>query len=467
MTPLEGREALEERLGLLSEWLEEHRALWTHRPFVEMPAPWEQEMPGLARWLRALPEATVDAMENDPSFLPPDAPAEITRLREEAAPLVDLPVAAGSRPPGLEDPRLKVFVKGRKWSQVVAFSSAVLAALPEGVVRLVDFCAGYGHLGRSLAAVTGLETVLVERDPLLCEEGRRLADRLGVPYRYVEAEARSPQAAEPLGEGTAAMGLHACGELADALIEQGILRGVTFLGAAFCCYHQVEDRPLYRPRSVAARALDLRLEPHLLRLPLYDEVVSHPRVQRARRREMAFRAGLDLLAREASGEDRYHSLGNLSVAELRGSFADFCATMSRRTGWVLPGRFDPGAAERAGWERARQARALGSVRGAFRRPLELWLVLDRALWLVEGGRGARVQTFCPREVTPRNLLVTSRLVGQGLSPTQVPRAGPLLPLRAAAKAPTRATAPAAKSATRRALKSVGVQPRPELPPIAA
>ena len=45
------------------------------------------------------------------------------------------------------------------------------------------------------------------------------------------------------------------------------------------------------------------------------------------------------------------------------------------------------------------------VRHLFRRPLELWLVLDYAVFLEEQGYRVRLGTFCDRQLTPRNLML--------------------------------------------------------------
>ena len=45
------------------------------------------------------------------------------------------------------------------------------------------------------------------------------------------------------------------------------------------------------------------------------------------------------------------------------------------------------------------------MRGLFRRPLELWLVLDQALFMVEQGYNVEVGSFCEPSLTPRNLMV--------------------------------------------------------------
>ena len=50
-------------------------------------------------------------------------------------------------------------------------------------------------------------------------------------------------------------------------------------------------------------------------------------------------------------------------------------------------------------------RNLELLRGLFRRPLELWLVLDRALYLEEQGFQVTLGTFCATQLSPRNLLL--------------------------------------------------------------
>lgn len=41
----------------------------------------------------------------------------------------------------------------------------------------------------------------------------------------------------------------------------------------------------------------------------------------------------------------------------------------------------------------------------FQRPLEIWLALDKALYLEERGYRARLLEFCAKSVTPRNILL--------------------------------------------------------------
>jgi hypothetical protein len=41
----------------------------------------------------------------------------------------------------------------------------------------------------------------------------------------------------------------------------------------------------------------------------------------------------------------------------------------------------------------------------FRRAIEVWLVLDRALYLQQQGYHVSVTTFCEKQLTPRNILI--------------------------------------------------------------
>ena len=63
------------------------------------------------------------------------------------------------------------------------------------------------------------------------------------------------------------------------------------------------------------------------------------------------------------------------------------------------------ALEQRGWQRLAEVRNLELVAGLFRRPLELWLVIERALYLKEAGYSVSLGEFCEAELTPRNLLL--------------------------------------------------------------
>ena len=403
---------LDGRLERLSVLLETQRSLWVPRPFVSHPVPWESDRPQVARWLRGLRDDEVDALEGDLDALDHEAPDGWLSLKAEATELCAVARLAEGRSATakLKNGRLRKGVKGRKWAQISAFAGIVaphVAGRP-----IVDWCSGKGHLGRALAALNeGSNITLVERDSSLCLKGAELSSAMSRThphsYRFVKANALDPATASEVPEGAAAMSLHACGALTDALHEHAIAREAHLIASALCCFHFLGGADEFTPRSALGRENDLRLTPALLRLPIHDEVVASRAARRARRREMAWRAGFDLLAREASGVDRYSPLGSIPKSTLRLSFEEFSSSVAEHGGVALPRRVDWASAQLAGEEYALRARALAMMRAIYRRPIELWLVLDRAHRLAEAGRPVLVGRFCEREVSPRNLMILS------------------------------------------------------------
>jgi hypothetical protein len=320
--------------------------------------------------------------------------------------------------------RLAWRVPGRKLQQVAAFAGGVGSLLPRET-RIVDWCAGKGYLGRHLALEGGHRVVCVEQSPALCDAGRRLDRRAGADCRWLCEDIHGPRAAEAL-RGAVAVALHACGELHRELVRRGVEVGARALALAPCCYHREAHkvRPpapaepwrltlppppapfRYLPLSAGAGGADPGLDEHALRLATSSEVVARPRIVRQRELEQVYRLGVDLLLREATGQDRYHPLPPLPARWYREGLSRFVERVARAVELQLPrGGLD--RIEEQARKKLRRARALGLVRGLFRRPVELWLALDVAGYLEEHGYRVRLGAFCDEAVTPRNLAIVA------------------------------------------------------------
>jgi hypothetical protein len=120
---------------------------------------------------------------------------------------------------------------------------------------------------------------------------------------------------------------------------------------------------------------------------------------------LAWRLGLEAILRQVLGRRSYTSLPTVPSRTWTRGFQDFCQLMDQRIGLGLPDGIDYAAFEAQGWRHSVEARALGIVRGRFRRPIEVWIALDRAQSLAERGWRVQVGTFCTPQVTPRNVLI--------------------------------------------------------------
>ncbi|MGY2185963.1 hypothetical protein D3C81_340600 [compost metagenome] len=386
------------RFTALDAFLIEHQALWKPRPFTYLHLPWETSYPELAGWLRGRSLEDAENSHNQPCLL--DAPEPFATLAQISLALSavdELPVhaleAAGHR--------LNVDVPGRKWQQIEAFASRLQFA--EAPRHWLDWCSGKGHLGRRLLQ-TGQQLTCLEYDPTLVASGQALSQRHHLHALHVEQDVLAANTASLLKSEHTPVALHACGDLHVQLIQLASAAGCKQLAIAPCCYNRI-SLTHYSPISSAAQDSDLQLSLDDLALPMSETVTAGARVRRQRDMSMARRLGFDLLQRELRGVDEYLPTPSLPSAWLDKSFADYCHHLASIKELSTIGPQDWPAREAAGWQRLAHVRNLELLRGLFRRPLELWLVLDRALFLRNQGYEVRLGTFCETPLTPRNFLL--------------------------------------------------------------
>ncbi|MEG0636017.1 MAG: methyltransferase, partial [Pseudomonas sp.] len=296
--------------------------------------------------------------------------------------------------------RLAVDVPGRKWQQIEAFAACLDFKHPAS--HWLDWCAGKGHLGRRLLQPRQHLTCL-EYDPALIAAGQALSDHHQMPARHHPQDVMAEDAVQQLRGEHTPVALHACGDLHVRLLQLASAAGCKHLAVAPCCYNRISSEQ-YQALSAPARASALRLSREDLGLPLSETVTAGLRVRLQRDTSMARRLGFDQLQRQLRGCDEYLPTPSLPSEWLHRSFADYCQHLAALKG-LSTGEQDWAALEQHGWQRLAQVRNLELVRGLFRRPLEMWLVLDRALFLQENGYQAQVGRFCETALTPRNLMV--------------------------------------------------------------
>ena len=391
---------LVDRFAALDRLLTRYRPFWQCQPFHWRDNCWRESTPALAACLDRLTTEQVFALETDPAALPAllkpwfpelDALAELCELPRHQEPLASVPDGLGN------------YIPGRKWQQLRHFA----AAMPGVRGPVLEWCAGKGHLGRLLAFQSGQPVLSLEWQAELCEAGQRLATRARVPMRFVQGDAFSAAAQELVQPQQHAVALHACGELHMRLLQVAAQRHTQALSISPCCYHLISGAS-YQPMSEAARASALRLTTQDLRMTVQETVTAGERERRLRNIELTWRLGFDLLQRQLRGVDGYLPVPNLQKRWLSGSFVEFARWALAVKGLSLPPEMT--LAQVAHFEQAGAARLpvvarMELVRHLFRRPLELWLVLDRALFLQEQGYRVALGEFCPRHLTPRNILI--------------------------------------------------------------
>ncbi len=382
------------RLGRLDALLAVHDGLWRPAPF-HVPRPdWCRRHPDYADHLLALADEAVAALASDNRALIALAGRFVPGL-EALTDCIDLPRLAA--PPLRADARLAGHVPGRKQIQIEAFAGGV----GEPAAPLLEWCAGKGHLGRLLGRRWRRPVLSLELDADLCAEGADLARRAGVAQDFVAADALAPESAQHLA-GRHAVALHACGDLHLALLRAAAAQATPALDLAPCCYYRTAARE-YEPLNPDAR---LRLSRDDLHLAVTETATAGARDRRQRDRAMAWKLAF-LEWRAEQGVPRARPFKPVPAAWAAGGFADWLTRLARREG-LPPPPADPADWEARGRARLREVLRLDLARLAFRRPLEVWLALDRAVFLARRGYRVGLAEFCDRAATPRNLLLSAR-----------------------------------------------------------
>lgn len=397
-------ESLLARFKALDAFLCEHQHLWRPRPFTQLNVSWQAQHPELEQWLRQRSLQDAETSHNQPQSLPAPAPFPELAATSLALSSVDrLPV----QPLAPAAQRLQVDVPGRKWQQIEAFAHCLsFTPTPR---HWLDWCSGKGHLGRRLLG-SNQQLTCLEYDAALIDAGQKLSLRHQLAARHVQQDVLAPEAARRLTPEMTPVALHACGDLHVRLLQLASEAGCAQIAISPCCYNRISATH-YQPLSTTAKVSSLQLSLEDLSLPMSETVTAGSRVRRQRDQSMAWRLGFDLWQRHVRQSDEYLSTPSLPSTWLNKPFAEYCEGLAALKNLSTTGDEDWLTLEAEGWKRLAQVRNLELVRGLFRRPLELWLVLDRALFLMEHGYDVQLGEFCDSHLTPRNLMLIAQRCG--------------------------------------------------------
>jgi hypothetical protein len=384
-----------------SALLQQYRDYWQLMPFSCQQLPWHN--PALQQRLLSIPEEQLAAIDQSPAlqqhhfgdlFAGLDSVANYRHVATAKTP-PDSAVMLKPVPFWLVNG-----IAGRKVAQITAFASQ----LPQTSLPLLEWCAGKGHLGRLLSWQFERPVTSIEWQQPLCVAGRQLAAQFHIPQRFVHADVLTPQGSAELAAQQQVVALHACGQLHIQLLQQAVAVGCQQLHVVPCCYHLI-DSDQYQPLSALGQQHDLALSQHDLKLAVQGQVTAGARIEKLRHTEVQWRLAYQALRAALTGDSSYRPLSSVAKHWFAGDFAHFACWAAAEHQLSLPAKLDWPYYLQQGTTHAALVRRIELVRHLFRRPLELWLVLDRALYLEQQGYQVQLSAFCDYQVTPRNLLL--------------------------------------------------------------
>lgn len=408
--------SITQRFKLLDQSLLQTQSLWRIDPFqcsADALLPWQTQHPQLCSYLESLSAEQVHDFKKDTASLIKALTPFIPEL-SEIWQVCELPSLEKNMSDNLSSAStLNVGIPGRKWQQICAMTSAVLQLDKTQTNQIHDkqwleWCAGKGYLGQLLAHQSDLPVISFEWQQALCDAGQALAHKHQLDMRFIQGDALSNDCVSIFQLNQHAVALHACGDLHAQLIEHGCQHSLAALSISPCCYH-LTQHPHYQALSNLGINSQLKLTKNELRIPLQETVTGGERVRLHRELEMTYRLGFDSLLQEKMGVKGYTPIPSIKKSMLSLGFANFCLWAAEQKSLCFANERLPDQAFEPWLERGQQRfihmERMSLVQQVFRRPLEIWLVCDKALRLAQHGYQVSITTFCAREITPRNILI--------------------------------------------------------------
>ncbi|MBQ0783656.1 MAG: methyltransferase [Amphritea sp.] len=387
----------QQRLHQLDQQLSATAELWRPQPFKQQRPAWCQSYPQLTQALLDLDDQQLQRFSHNP-----DALVEwIGHYLPQVAQLDALSRLPKRTPTEYSSPENRFFngMPGRKRTQIEAFASHVGSVTSP----ILEWCGGKGHLGRLLGMAGDQPVTTLELNPELCRAGEQQAQRFGLYQSFTEVDLLQPGLELNVTDHHG-VALHACGELHRSLQRRAVTHGMAALDIVPCCYaFGVEQQ--YQPRT---QGLSLQLSRDDLRLAVTETVTAGQAEVTSRDREMAWKLGFVELRNRIVENQAYRTMKPVQKQWLKLSFSQFCQQLADREALSLPADTDWAEVEAFGWQRFSEVMRLSLLRNCFRRPIELWLILDLVTDLEAHDYQIELGTFCDRAVTPRNIMLSAR-----------------------------------------------------------
>jgi hypothetical protein len=402
-SPADAPGSVRSRWEAAARLVAENRDVLDGRPGGESEVPEPLVARGWSAFLLSLDDHELASVETKgldagwPERTPGSLRELVARAREVCA--MSALVPAGARAASLR-PR----ETPRKRAQIDALETLV-SSVAARLTRVVDVGSGHGHLTRAIAERMEHPVVGLERDAALAQRATAMSGGRGPSFEVTDV-LRDGLAPRP---GDCFVGLHACGELGDAMVTAVAEAPGTGLALIGCCLQkrrQLSRLPLCPIPDLGERLELSRRVLGLSNLTARGEGVEASRSDNLAARER--RLALHRLLTQRWGPIRLGAeIEGLNRRVAQRDLAFLVARAFARRGSPAPSAAAIDEAARWAREAHARARRLSLPRALLARVLEVYVLLDRAMVLERRGFVVRVGSAFPVEVSARNLALVA------------------------------------------------------------
>ncbi len=386
------------RLKQLDALLVETQSLWQPQPFKKARPEWCNLYPKLNQALLDLDESSLAHYAANNEALITFISSYIPQLAEIPS-LIELPATTQKQQREI-DSRLNAGIPGRKWQQI----TSLYQSIENPGCAITEWCGGKGYLGRLLCKQWQQPVTTLEYQQSLVEAGAALAEKYQLKQQFKKVDVLNAPVVKQLSNHHT-IALHACGDLHRELIRQIIDTKMPSFSIVPCCYHLGRENNY----TVFNPDLKLNLSREELRLAVNETVTAHSHEIQKRDQDMAWKLGFQQIWQELSGSSDYHCIKPVTKTWLKDGFKSYCQKLSQREQLPLTDDMDWDYWENRAYQRQHDVMRLQLLRQCFKRVLEVWLIMDMAVYLESHAYSVDIHQFCERSLTPRNILIEGKI----------------------------------------------------------
>ncbi len=340
---------------------------------------------------------------------------------QEAISLSDLPIIPESPLPRMEDWAYNG-MKKKKRHEIERIVPRLKKIRPH-FNYVVDIGGGVGHLSRVLSLYHSIPSVSLDRDATFQEIGKKRLNKFRHPkdaaeIKFVNVTFGSDSEKEALVDvfkrESFSLGLHTCGGLAVHLIKNTVENKTAGLLSFGCCYHRLDPQSEFPLSEFYRQKGALPLNLYSLSLATRSHAQMDFEVYKTKERVKYYRYALHLFLMKTLNNKFFTDVGECPVKTYWGPFSEYIRSKLKElnlehhyTDEELNAFYHSAETQ----DQLRKMWICNLIRWQLGRPLEVYLLLDRVLYLEESGYTVSVEQYFDEPLSPRNIgiLATRRI----------------------------------------------------------
>lgn len=408
---------LRKRFLEIRDFLKPYQRIWENEIMLMYPAPLEGYPP---EWISDLgrfqKQEDVIQIEKKNVF-PYITQVELIKYYERIEELCQLPQNS-SKAPFQEDRFTWLYIIPKKQHEIKNLAPHIKNVFDKNQMQeVLDIGGGIGLLAQTLNNYLGLKVTTLDMDPVLQKTGKDRHDFNAknpankVSYKNIKID-ENTSFTELLTPATFPVGLHTCGKLALDLIRISSQKKVHALLSFGCCYHIMKNSPEHQNISCFAQENDpLWMNQFALTLACRAHRKMDDKNYVLKLKVKHFRYAMHILLHDHYDLKELVSLGNSNPKLYDQSFADYALEQFKRIK-IIPKHSEEELNQFFSnpelQELIDKMLTAGIIRNAMGRLLEIYLLLDRAIYLEEQGYQVDLEEFFNEELSPRNIGITAQ-----------------------------------------------------------